>query len=110
MIFFLLFIPNQDLEHKIISLVKKELKRFKKLLSADYPACSEREVEDEEDQSSSREGVLKITLNMLRNMEQTKLANMLQSSKSCFIISLLSPWSLSTPALHLLCFNCSQHT
>ncbi|XP_036419211.1 NACHT, LRR and PYD domains-containing protein 12-like isoform X2 [Colossoma macropomum] len=69
----------KDLEHKITSLVKKELKRFKKLLSADYPACSEREVEDEEDHSSSREGVLKITLNMLRNMEQTDLANTLQS-------------------------------
>ncbi|XP_036446995.1 NLR family CARD domain-containing protein 3-like isoform X2 [Colossoma macropomum] len=69
----------KDLENKVISLVKKELKRFKKLLSAVYPACSEREVEDEEDQSSSREGVLKITLNMLRNMEQTDLANTLQS-------------------------------
>ncbi|XP_036447000.1 NLR family CARD domain-containing protein 3-like [Colossoma macropomum] len=69
----------KDVEHKINSLVKKELKRFKKLLSADYPACSEREVEDEEDQSSSREGVLKITLNMLRNMKQTDLANILQS-------------------------------
>ncbi|KAL7858985.1 hypothetical protein SRHO_G00141320 [Serrasalmus rhombeus] len=69
----------KDLEHKLISLVKKELKRFKKLLSADYPACSEREVEHEEDQSSSREEVLKITLNMLRNMEQTDLANTLQS-------------------------------
>ncbi|XP_036415026.1 NACHT, LRR and PYD domains-containing protein 12-like [Colossoma macropomum] len=68
-----------DLEHKIISLVKKELMRFKKLLSADYPACSEREVEDEEDQSSSREGVLMITLNMLWNMKQTDLANTLQS-------------------------------
>ncbi|XP_036448151.1 LOW QUALITY PROTEIN: uncharacterized protein LOC118822928 [Colossoma macropomum] len=69
----------KDLELKMISLVKKELKRFKKLLSADYPACSEREVEDEEDQSSSREGVLKITLNMLRNMKQADLANTLQS-------------------------------
>ncbi|KAL6484091.1 hypothetical protein MHYP_G00089640 [Metynnis hypsauchen] len=69
----------KDLELKLISLVKKELKRFKKLLSADHPACSEREVEDEEDQSSSREGLLKITLNMLRNMEQTDLANTLQS-------------------------------
>ncbi|KAL7858987.1 hypothetical protein SRHO_G00141340 [Serrasalmus rhombeus] len=72
----------KDLEHKIVSLVKKELKRFKKLLSADYPACSEREVQGEEDQSSSREEVLKITLNMLRNMEQTDLANTLQSKVS----------------------------
>ncbi|KAL7858980.1 hypothetical protein SRHO_G00141270 [Serrasalmus rhombeus] len=81
----------KNLEQKLVSLVKKELKRFKKLLSADYPACSEREVEGEEDQSSSREEVLKITLNMLRNMEQTDLANILQSSKSCgrgFITSL----------------------
>ncbi|KAL7863856.1 hypothetical protein AOLI_G00152760 [Acnodon oligacanthus] len=81
----------KDLELKLISLVKEELKRFKKLLSADCPACSEREVEDEEDQSSSREEVLKITLNMLRNMEQPDLANTLQSSKSCgrgFITSL----------------------
>ncbi|KAL7863831.1 hypothetical protein AOLI_G00152510 [Acnodon oligacanthus] len=70
----------KDLELKLISLVKKELKRFKKLLSAGYPACSEREVEDEEDQSSSREEVLKITLNMLRNMEQPDLANTLQSN------------------------------
>ncbi|XP_035377617.1 NACHT, LRR and PYD domains-containing protein 12-like [Electrophorus electricus] len=69
----------KDLEHKVIFLVKKELERFKKLLSLDYPACSEREVEDEEDQSSVREGVLKITLHVLRNMNQTDLANTLQT-------------------------------
>ncbi|KAK1803308.1 hypothetical protein P4O66_004091 [Electrophorus voltai] len=69
----------KDLEHKVIFLVKKELERFKKLLSPDYPACSEREVEDEEDQSSVREGVLKITLHILRNMNQTDLANTLQT-------------------------------
>ncbi|KAK1803323.1 hypothetical protein P4O66_004100 [Electrophorus voltai] len=69
----------QELEHKVISLVKKELKTFKKLLNPDYPACSEREVEDEEDQSSVREGALKITLHVLRNMNQTDLANTLQT-------------------------------
>ncbi|KAK1784320.1 hypothetical protein P4O66_019107, partial [Electrophorus voltai] len=68
-----------ELEHKVVSLVKKELKKFKKLLSPDYPACSEREVEDEEDQSSAREGALKITLHVLGNMNQTDLANTLQS-------------------------------
>ncbi|KAL6471872.1 hypothetical protein MHYP_G00205220 [Metynnis hypsauchen] len=47
-----------------------------KLLSLDYPVCSER---DEEDQSSVREGALKITLTVLRNMNQTDLANTLQS-------------------------------
>ncbi|KAL6471857.1 hypothetical protein MHYP_G00205070, partial [Metynnis hypsauchen] len=68
-----------ELEHKVISLVKNQLKKFVKLLSLDYPACSEREVEDEEDQSSVREGALKITLTVLRNMNQTDLANTLQS-------------------------------
>ncbi|XP_076835980.1 NACHT, LRR and PYD domains-containing protein 3-like isoform X3 [Brachyhypopomus gauderio] len=69
----------KELEHKVISLLKKELKRFKKILSPDYPACSGGEVEDEEDQSSVKEGVLKITLHVLRNMNQTDLANTLQT-------------------------------
>ncbi|KAL7858814.1 hypothetical protein AOLI_G00189160 [Acnodon oligacanthus] len=68
----------KELEHKVISLVKNELKRFVELMSLDYPACSEREVEDEEDQSV-REGALKITLHVLRNMNQTDLANTLQT-------------------------------
>ncbi|XP_034160708.2 NACHT, LRR and PYD domains-containing protein 9-like isoform X2 [Pangasianodon hypophthalmus] len=69
----------KNLEHKVITLIKNELKRFKKLLSPDYPACSEREVEDEEDQSSVREGALKITLHVLKNMNHTDLANTLQN-------------------------------
>ncbi|XP_053540799.1 NLR family CARD domain-containing protein 3 isoform X2 [Ictalurus punctatus] len=69
----------KELEHRVISLIKNELKRFKKLLSPDYPACSEREVEEEEDQSSVREGVLKITLHFLKNMNHTDLANTLQN-------------------------------
>ncbi|XP_060778647.1 NACHT, LRR and PYD domains-containing protein 12-like [Neoarius graeffei] len=67
----------KELEHKVISVIQKELKRFKKLLSPDSPACSEREVEDEEDQSSVREGVLKITLHFLKNMNHTDLAHTL---------------------------------
>ncbi|KAL6471893.1 hypothetical protein MHYP_G00205430 [Metynnis hypsauchen] len=69
----------KELETKVISMVKNQLKRFVKLLSLDYPACSEREVEDEEDQRNVRDGVLKITLTVLRNMNQTDLANTLQS-------------------------------
>ncbi|MCJ8729055.1 hypothetical protein PDJAM_G00012330 [Pangasius djambal] len=69
----------KDLEHKVITLLKNELKTFKKLLSPDYPACSEREVEDEVDQSSVREGALKITLHILKNMNHTDLANTLQN-------------------------------
>ncbi|XP_058232279.1 NACHT, LRR and PYD domains-containing protein 12-like isoform X2 [Hemibagrus wyckioides] len=69
----------KELEHKVITLIKNEMKRFKKLLSPDYPACTEREVEDEEDLHSVREGALKITLHFLKNMKHTDLANTLQN-------------------------------
>ncbi|XP_049324115.1 NLR family CARD domain-containing protein 3-like isoform X2 [Astyanax mexicanus] len=64
----------EELQVKFISLVKNELNTFKKLLSTDYPACSEREEEDDK-----REGVLMITLHILRNMKQTDIANTLES-------------------------------
>ncbi|XP_047657677.1 NACHT, LRR and PYD domains-containing protein 3-like isoform X2 [Tachysurus fulvidraco] len=67
----------KELEHKVITLIKNELKRFRKLLSLDYPACTEREVEDEEDLHSVTEGALKITLHVLKNMNHTDLANTL---------------------------------
>ncbi|XP_051557058.1 NACHT, LRR and PYD domains-containing protein 3-like isoform X5 [Myxocyprinus asiaticus] len=76
----------QELQHKIISLMKKELKNFKRLLSPDSPACSEREEEEDEDQSSVREGLLKITLDVLRKMNQTDLANTLQTKVSPFCV------------------------
>ncbi|XP_053087889.1 NACHT, LRR and PYD domains-containing protein 3-like [Pangasianodon hypophthalmus] len=69
----------KELEHKVITLIKNELKRFRKLLSPDYPACTEREVEDEEDLHSVREGALKITLHVLKNMNHTDLANTLHN-------------------------------
>ncbi|KAK3552542.1 hypothetical protein QTP86_014714 [Hemibagrus guttatus] len=69
----------QELEHKVITLIKNELKKFRKLLSPDYPACTEREVEDEEDLHSVREGALKITLHVLKNMNHTDLANTLHN-------------------------------
>ncbi|KAK3553315.1 hypothetical protein QTP86_033831, partial [Hemibagrus guttatus] len=69
----------KELEHKLITLIKNELKRFRKLLISDYPACTEREVEDEEDLHSVREGALKITLHVLKNMNHTDLANTLHN-------------------------------
>ncbi|XP_049333093.1 NLR family CARD domain-containing protein 3-like [Astyanax mexicanus] len=64
----------KKLQEKFISLVKNELNTFKKLLSPDYPACSEGEVDDDQ-----KEGVLKVTLHILRNMNQTDLANTLET-------------------------------
>ncbi|KAF4098014.1 hypothetical protein G5714_022022 [Onychostoma macrolepis] len=72
----------KELEHKIISVMKSELKGFKKLLSPDYPECSERDHYDDEGHNRVREGLLKITLLILRKMNQTDLANTLQTSKS----------------------------
>ncbi|KAF4084668.1 hypothetical protein AMELA_G00108640, partial [Ameiurus melas] len=69
----------KELEHKVITLIRNELKRFRKLLSPDYPACTEREVQDEEDLHSVREGALKITLHVLKNMNHTDLANTLHN-------------------------------
>ncbi|XP_047011765.2 NACHT, LRR and PYD domains-containing protein 3 isoform X2 [Ictalurus punctatus] len=69
----------KDLEHQAITLLKNELDKFGTLLSPDYPACPEREVEDEEDQSPVREGALKITLHVLNKMNHSDLANTLQT-------------------------------
>ncbi|XP_057210883.1 NACHT, LRR and PYD domains-containing protein 12-like isoform X2 [Triplophysa rosa] len=67
-----------ELENKIIFLIKKELKSFKNLLRPDDPAHSESKEKDD-GQKRVRDGVLKITLHVLRKMKQTDLANMLQT-------------------------------
>ncbi|XP_030601158.1 NACHT, LRR and PYD domains-containing protein 12-like [Archocentrus centrarchus] len=66
----------QLLEDNIITFVKKELKKIQKILSPDYPECLERE---DEEQRSSREALVKITLDFLRRMKQEELAERLQS-------------------------------
>ncbi|XP_062847554.1 NACHT, LRR and PYD domains-containing protein 12-like [Trichomycterus rosablanca] len=67
----------KELQQKVITLLKNELNKYKKILSPDCPECSE--VKDEEDQCSFREEVLKITLHVLKKMNQTDLANTLQT-------------------------------
>ncbi|KAK5935758.1 hypothetical protein CgunFtcFv8_021094 [Champsocephalus gunnari] len=73
------------LEESIVTFVKKELKKFKRVLES-----SERleglkeeddslEDEDEEQGSSNRDAFLTLTLNFLRNMKQEELADSLQS-------------------------------
>ncbi|XP_032364588.1 protein NLRC3 [Etheostoma spectabile] len=68
------------LEDGIITFVKNELKKIQKLLRPDYPECPESQSEGEdEEQRSSREAFLKITLHFLRRMKQDGLADRLQS-------------------------------
>ncbi|KAM4553029.1 protein NLRC3-like isoform 3-T3 [Fundulus diaphanus] len=75
------------LEDNIFTFVKKELKKMQKVLSPDDPECSGSKIdeevcegEDEEQRRSSREALMKITLNFLRMMKQEELADRLQSS------------------------------
>ncbi|XP_041823266.1 NLR family CARD domain-containing protein 3-like [Melanotaenia boesemani] len=67
------------LEDNMITFMKKELKKIQKLLSSDYPECSVLEGEDEEQRKSSREALVKITVDFLRRMKQEELAERLQS-------------------------------
>ncbi|KAM7418218.1 hypothetical protein PAMA_017735 [Pampus argenteus] len=75
------------LEDNIVTFVKNELKKMQKVLSPDYPECSESQREDEEvldgeekeQRRSSREAFLEITLHFLRRMKQEELAERLQS-------------------------------
>uniref|UniRef100_A0A3B4GF77 B30.2/SPRY domain-containing protein n=1 Tax=Pundamilia nyererei TaxID=303518 RepID=A0A3B4GF77_9CICH len=74
------------LEDDIITFVKNELKTIHKVLRQDYPEWAERQMEDEEvlagedeeRRRSSRNAVLKITLDFLRGMKQEELADRLQ--------------------------------
>uniref|UniRef100_A0AAZ3P217 FISNA domain-containing protein n=1 Tax=Oncorhynchus tshawytscha TaxID=74940 RepID=A0AAZ3P217_ONCTS len=71
----------QMLEEKIMTFVKNELKMFKRILSPELPEGFESQkqdkevvdAEDEKQESSAREGALKITLHILRKMNQKEL-------------------------------------
>ncbi|XP_078786983.1 NLR family CARD domain-containing protein 3-like isoform X2 [Oryzias latipes] len=71
------------LEDNIVTFVKKELKKIQKLLSHREEE-EELEAEDEE-QRSSRESVMKITVNFLRRMKQDELADGLQSRSAAAV-------------------------
>uniref|UniRef100_A0A8C7IMG1 NACHT, LRR and PYD domains-containing protein 12-like n=1 Tax=Oncorhynchus kisutch TaxID=8019 RepID=A0A8C7IMG1_ONCKI len=76
------------LEEKIMTFVKNELKMFKRILSPELPEGFESqkqdkevvEAEDEKQESSAREGALKITLHILRKMNQKELADTLEKN------------------------------
>ncbi|XP_031676563.1 NACHT, LRR and PYD domains-containing protein 3-like, partial [Oncorhynchus kisutch] len=71
---------------KIMTFVKNELKMFKRILSPELPEGIESQkqdkevvdAEDEQQESSAREGALKITLHILRKMNQKELAETLE--------------------------------
>ncbi|KAM3603248.1 uncharacterized protein V6R79_019315 [Siganus canaliculatus] len=69
------------LEENMLSFVRKELKKMHKLLSPDESQREDEEADDEE-QRSSREAFMKITLHFLRRMKQEELADCLQSRTS----------------------------
>ncbi|XP_031677222.1 NLR family CARD domain-containing protein 3-like [Oncorhynchus kisutch] len=66
----------QMLEEKMMTFVKNELKMFKRILSPELPDGFESQKQDKE--SSAREGALKITLHILRKMNQKELADTLE--------------------------------
>ncbi|KAM3600105.1 uncharacterized protein V6R79_017712 [Siganus canaliculatus] len=68
----------QLLEENMLSFVRKELKKMHKLLSPDESQREDEDADDEE-QRSSREALVKITLHFLRRMKQEELADCLQS-------------------------------
>nr|XP_020511898.1 NLR family CARD domain-containing protein 3-like isoform X1 [Labrus bergylta]XP_029137544.1 NLR family CARD domain-containing protein 3-like isoform X1 [Labrus bergylta] len=71
------------LEENIVAFVKDELKKYEKVLNADYPECSggqNREEEMTDEQSwSSREAFLKVTQEFMRRMKLEDLAILLQN-------------------------------
>nr|XP_023684974.1 uncharacterized protein LOC111852867 [Paramormyrops kingsleyae] len=74
------------LEEKAQMFLKDELMKFKRYLDQNDPECSEPQLEEDNDLDSDgqmqktcgREGALKITLYILRTMEQNHLADMLE--------------------------------
>uniref|UniRef100_A0A674ANQ9 B30.2/SPRY domain-containing protein n=3 Tax=Salmo trutta TaxID=8032 RepID=A0A674ANQ9_SALTR len=82
------------LEEKIMTFVKNELKMFKRILSPELPEGFESQkqdeevvdAEDEKQESSAREGALKITLHVLRKMNQKDLADTLEKNSDEFAV------------------------
>ncbi|XP_034385584.1 NLR family CARD domain-containing protein 3-like isoform X2 [Cyclopterus lumpus] len=77
------------LEENIVTFVKNELKKLKKVLDPKDPQLLEElkeddevvggEDEDEEQRNSNRNAILKLSLNFLRNMKEKQLADSLHS-------------------------------
>uniref|UniRef100_A0A8C7KDD3 Uncharacterized protein n=1 Tax=Oncorhynchus kisutch TaxID=8019 RepID=A0A8C7KDD3_ONCKI len=81
------------LEEKMMTFVKNELRLFKRNLCPELPEGFESQkqdkevvdAEDEKQESSAREGALKITLHILRKMNQKELADTLEKNELAVI-------------------------
>uniref|UniRef100_A0A8C7L9Y8 NACHT, LRR and PYD domains-containing protein 12-like n=1 Tax=Oncorhynchus kisutch TaxID=8019 RepID=A0A8C7L9Y8_ONCKI len=80
------------LEENFMTFVNNELNRFKRILSPELPQGFESQkkdkevdAEDEKQESSAREGALKITLHILRKMNQKELADTLEKNELAVI-------------------------
>ncbi|KAM9560895.1 NLR family CARD domain-containing protein 3-like isoform 1-T1 [Salvelinus alpinus] len=81
------------LEENIMTFVKNELNMFKRILSPELPEGFESQkqdkevvdTEDEKQESSAREGALKITLHVLRKMNQKELADTLEKNEHAMV-------------------------
>ncbi|XP_031669601.1 NLR family CARD domain-containing protein 3-like [Oncorhynchus kisutch] len=81
------------LEENIMTFVKNELKMFKRILNPELPEGFESQkhdeevvdAEDEKQESSAREGALKIALHVLRKMNQKELADTLEKNELAMI-------------------------
>ncbi|XP_064871705.1 NLR family CARD domain-containing protein 3-like [Oncorhynchus nerka] len=81
------------LEENLMTFVNNELKRYKRILSPELPEGFESQkqdeevvdAEDEQQESSAREGALKITLHVLRKMNQKELADTLEKNELAVI-------------------------
>ncbi|XP_048854110.1 NLR family CARD domain-containing protein 3-like isoform X1 [Brienomyrus brachyistius] len=76
----------KSLEENAVRFLKDELKKITRYLDQNYPECSEPQLEEDNDldcdgqmqKTCGREGALKITLCILKTMEQNDLADMLE--------------------------------
>ncbi|XP_048850891.1 NACHT, LRR and PYD domains-containing protein 12-like isoform X5 [Brienomyrus brachyistius] len=76
----------KSVEENAVRFLKDELKKIKRYLNQNYSECSESQLEEDNDLDSDgqmqkawgREGALKITLYILRTMEQNDLADILE--------------------------------
>ena len=85
----------QLLEENIYTFMKNELRRIQRGLNPDYPESLEGQSEDvlvggDEEQRSSREAFLEITVNFLRRMKQDELAKCIRNSKNFFRFNMMA--------------------